>query len=93
MQISLQLILPKQYGDTYLAVPIPEELKRSELVKIIGAREIKECNGFSGNGKSEELHNHSKYNVLTDNIDNTLRSIKDYKNRNQNNHKTYIQLI
>jgi hypothetical protein len=81
MENKIELKIPKKQGDVYLKMNVPEEMKTSGLSEIIGAREIKECNTFSGHKEPEKLYDHAKYNVSTDNFDRTLNLIRDYTHR------------
>jgi len=93
MEKKIELKIPKPHGDVYMSVSVPQEMKASGLLEMIGANKITEFNPLSGHDKLEELKNHAKYKVSTDDFNRTLDLIRNYKNRNQSNLKTYIEFI
>lgn len=99
MKNVVQLIVKNGIGNYYYTVPIAEGMEKSELAKIIGAKEIKEFNILSGHVKKfdnfsenpERLVNENEYLVITNNIENTKALIKDYKGKNEDINRTNLR--
>jgi hypothetical protein len=89
MTKTINLKFAKNSHYDYLGMHVSDEMKISELLNIIGANEIAECNHINGHIKlnekyknSGELNDKSTYEVHTLNTDRTLKLIKDYKDHN-----------
>lgn len=84
---SIQLIVKNGPGDYFFTVPITEDMKRSELAKIIGAEEIKDYNIISKQVKKVTDHlndpkrfvNREEYLVITNDVNKTINLIENYK--------------
>lgn len=74
----------------FLGMHIPEKMEASELLKIINADGLRESNekhkkhdeSYKNSG---ELKDRDTYEVHTDNLDETLDSIKKYNHNNSKN--------
>lgn len=91
MEKKIELKIPKPQGDVYLCMSVPEDMKTSGLLEIIGANKITEFGLLSERDRLEELKNHARYKVSTDDFNRTLDLIKDYKHKS--NPETYIEFI
>ncbi len=89
MEKKIEIKIPKQHGDVYLAMHVPENMGASELLRVINANELAEFNIQSGHLKlnehyrnSGELEDRSLYDIHTSDPDKTVDLIQKYKHRN-----------
>lgn len=88
--IHICLKFPVNSHYDYLGMRVPEEMEASELLKMIEAKELAECNHTNGHLKfkehyrnSGELNDRGKYEVHTDNLNKTLEAIKNYNQKDK----------
>lgn len=86
-RIHLKFLRNSHYD--YLGMHIPEKMEVSELLKIIRASELLECNPCSGQIKSNKAYKSSgkledrrTYKIHTNDLDRTWKLIKSYNNNN-----------
>jgi hypothetical protein len=88
MTKKISLIFPKSSYHIYHGITLPREMGVSELLKIIGATELVECDINSAHidargsfRDSGELENKNEYLVHTNNLKNTLNFIQKYRQK------------